>query len=157
LSKDGTQRFDRIIFLAPLVRYVHWHLSKAAYLLGKPFPLRTVPRKIAQNSADPEYLALIQIDPLQTFRVPLKWVGALYAWNRRIQETSTIPGTVLIIQGTHDKVVDWKYNIPFLEQKIETVTVTWLEDVGHQLVNARPAIRAGVFELMNAYLKHTKN
>jgi alpha-beta hydrolase superfamily lysophospholipase len=157
LSKNGTERFDRIIFLAPLLRYVHWHLSKAAYFLGKPFPLRTVPRKIAQNSADPEYLALIRIDPLQTFRVPLKWVAALYAWNRNIQDIAMIPGTVLIVQGTRDKVVDWKYNIPFLEQKIETVTVAWLEGLGHQLVNARPTIRAEVFKLMNAYLEDGKN
>ena len=81
----------------------------------------------------------------------------MYAWNRHIQDIKLIPGTVLIVQGTRDKVVDWKYNIPFLEQKIETVTVAWLEGVGHQLVNARPTVRAEVFELINTYLEHGKN
>ena len=105
---------------------------------------------------DPRIPAVSQTDPLQTFRVPLKWIEALYAWNRRIQDIETIPGSVFVIQGTRDTVVDWKYNLQFLTQKIEAVPVQRLEDVGHQLVNALPAIRAEVFDMMNTYLESGK-
>lgn len=152
LINNETQHFERIIFLAPLVRHVHWHLSKVTYFLGKLVFVKTVPRRYSEISSDPEFLEFLRHDPLQTDRVPVKWIGALYTWERHIREATPISQPVFIIQGMRDTVVDAKYNIPFLQQKIDGVTIQWIEHAGHQLLNERTAIQTEVFTLINEYL-----
>lgn len=148
------QQFERIIFLAPLVRHVHWYSAKVMYFLGKLVSIKTVPRRYSLISSDPEFLEFVRNDPLQPDKVPVEWIGALYEWERQIGKVSPISHAVLIIQGTHDTVVDEKYNIPFLQQKIEGVTVKWIKNARHQLLNENPVIRAEVFNTINTYLKN---
>lgn len=152
LAHAEHQPFKHIIFLAPLVRHVHWHLAKITYFLGKIVSINTVPRRYSQISSDPEFLEFLENDPLQTDRVPMKWIGALYAWERQIRKVSLLSQPVLIIQGTGDTVVDVAHNIPFLQQKIEKTTVKWIKNARHQLLNERPDMRAEVFDTINAYL-----
>lgn len=152
LSNTTNHPFDKIIFLAPLVRYVHWHISKIAYTLGKILHIKTVPRRYDDDFVESEFAQFLRTDPLQPVRVPMAWVGALHDWNRKIQVVPEMTIPVLIIQGTRDSVVDWKYNIPFLQQKIARADVKWIQDAGHQLFNGMPEIQLEVFESVNGYL-----
>ena len=152
LRSHPVQPFTRIIFLAPLVRYAHWHLAKLGYALGKPLRLRTVPRRYSDSLGDPAFAAFMKSDPLQTDRVPLKWVGAVFDWNSDMRNAPAIVSPALIIQGKRDDVVDWKYNLPFLRKKLPQAQMYWIDAAGHQLANETPDIRADVFKKIAAYL-----
>lgn len=157
LSHYPQHKFEQIIFLAPLVRHVHWHISKIPYFFGRLFAVKTVPRRYSEISSDQEFLQFLRRDPLQTDQVPFKWISALYRWNQHIQELPVAPVDVLILQGTRDTVVDWEYNIPFLEQKLEKVRVVWIEEAGHQLVNEIPVLREQVFQIINNSFGNSSN
>ena len=146
-------KFSKIIFLAPLVHSAYWTITKANYYLAKPF-VETVPRIFRVNSSDPEFIEFIKTDPLQCRDIPLKWVSALIAWNERVQGYQPRLQSILVVQGTGDKIVDWRFNIPFLKRKFDAVKVNWIEDARHQLVNEAPAYRSIVFSHIKAYLKN---
>lgn len=153
LAQYSLHDFERIIFLAPLVRHVHWHISKIPYFFGKLFAVETVPRRYSEISSDPAFLDFLRRDPLQTDDVPYTWISALYHWNQRIQELPVLPVDLHILQGTRDTVVDQEYNIPFLERKVENVQVVRIEGAAHQLANESPALREKVFQTINTFLK----
>ena len=70
--------------VAPLVRHAYWYISKAHYYLAKPF-VHAYPRPFRTNSSDPQFLVALRNDPLEGNEIPLTWLGALYAWNRKIE------------------------------------------------------------------------
>jgi len=144
-------KFSKVVFLAPLVHSAYWTITKANYYLAKPF-VETVPRIFRDNSSDPEFIEFIRTDPLQCRAIPLKWVSALIAWNVRVQDYQPRLRSILIVQGTGDGVVDWKFNIPFLKRKFDAVKVNWIADARHQLANEAPAYRSTVFRHVRAYL-----
>ncbi len=157
LSQTKNSEFQHIIFLAPLVRYVYWHLSKVPYFFGQLLQIQTVPRRLSKVSSDPAFLEFVKVDPLQPDRVPMKWITALHAWNQHIDDITPTPHPVLILQGTRDTVVDWEYNIPFLQQKLTRSEVVFIDDAGHQLLNESLPYRTLVFNRINAYLENEWN
>lgn len=152
LHRVNPKAFDKVIYIAPLVRSAYWKISKVHHYLAKPF-LESVPRVFFDNSSDAEFNQFLQNDPLQCKEIPLKWVEALFAWNERVEGYRTISRPVLILQGTHDTVVDWQYNIPFLKQKNTSVAVKWIADGKHHLVNESAVIRSEVLETVKDYLQ----
>lgn len=144
--------FNHIVFLAPLVRHPFWLLSTMNYRLAKPFT-DSFPRKYKKNSSDDDFLVQTKLDPLQEGRFPIQWLEALYSWNKKIQDYDRLPVEILIIQGKDDSVVDWRYNIPFLIRKFDLVTVGWIPDARHQLVNEIPSIRGQVFNFISSHIK----
>jgi len=152
LNRVNGKAFDKIIYIAPLVRSAYWKISKAHHYLAKPF-IETVPRVFFDNSSDPKFNRFLQDDPLQCKEIPLRWIEALFAWNERVEGFRPISRPILILQGTNDTVVDWQYNIPFLKQKNAAVTVKWFQGARHHLVNESPAIRSEVLETVRGYLQ----
>ncbi|MBC8183854.1 alpha/beta hydrolase [candidate division KSB1 bacterium] len=152
LNNNQNSDFEKIIFLAPLVRHAYWGISKIGYFLVRPFT-KTVPRVFRKNSSDQSYLEFVKNDPLQNRRIPLKFPTALIKWDKRIKQYDQLERTIYIIQGTKDSVVDWKYNIKFLKKKIETVHLKLIENAKHQLVNENATIRAEVFEGIESFLE----
>ena len=144
-------RFDKIVMLAPLVHHANWRLSKIGVSIASVFG-STLPRKYRENSSDTGYLAFVQNDPLQVQRLSIKFLEALYAWEERIRSETPVAGSVLLIQGSEDEIVDWHYNVAFLREKIQGVTVDIVDGARHQLVNEAEAIREHVFHLIFDYL-----
>lgn len=153
LAHAADSPFEKVVFLAPLVRHVYWHAAKITYNVGKLFAIKTVPRRSNDLSSDPDFQALVAGDPLMTERVPTQWVGALYAWEEDIRDLPPQPQPVLIVQGTRDSVVDADHNVPFLQQKFPHATVRWIDDGRHQLVNERRELQQQVFDAISAYLE----
>ena len=153
LAHAARSPFDKVVFLAPLVRHVYWHPAKVTYAVGKLLAVKTVPRRISELSSDPAFQEFLTRDPLITARVPTQWVGALYAWEADIRAMTPVSHPVLIIQGTRDTVVDGDHNVPFLQQKFTHATVRWIQEGRHQLVNECEEIRQQVFDAMSAYLE----
>lgn len=151
LQQKEEEIFEKIVFLAPLIRNANWRLSKFGIAVGRLFR-KTIPRKHRDNSSDAEFLAFVQNDPLQGKRLSIKFLDALHTWEKRIQRYPPVAGSVLLIQGTGDEIVDWQYNLAFLREKIKGVTVELIDDAKHQLVNESKVIRNQVFDMIFDYL-----
>ena len=152
LHRVNAKAFDKVVYIAPLVRSAYWKISKAHHYLAKPF-IESVPRVFFDNSSDPKFNRFLQDDPLQCKEIPFKWIEALFAWNESVEGFKPISRPVLILQGTNDTVVDWQYNIPFLKQKNASATVKWFQGARHHLVNESPAIRSEVLDTVRSYLQ----
>ncbi len=151
MQQKKEEIFEKFVFLAPLVRNANWRLSKFGIAVGRMF-LKTIPRKHRDNSSNAEFLAFVRIDPLQGRRLSIKFLDALHAWEKRAQLYPPVAGSVLLIQGTGDGIVDWPYNLAFLRAKIKGVTVELVDDARHQLVNESEVIRTQVFDMIFDYL-----
>ncbi|OQY11052.1 MAG: hypothetical protein B6I30_07770 [Desulfobacteraceae bacterium 4572_187] len=151
---NGTQDliFKKIILLAPLIHFTSWKITKVGYSFAKPF-VKSLPRKFRKNSSDTTFLKKYRKDPLRNKSFPLKWLDAIYKWDKRIKGYKSIPKPVLVIQGTGDKVVDWKYNIEFLEKKLTRMKVKWIQNAKHQLLNEKEPVRSEVLEIITEYLE----
>jgi alpha-beta hydrolase superfamily lysophospholipase len=144
--------FAHVVLAAPLVHHRFHRLARAQLFLIKPFA-DDLPRRHHRSSSDPEFVQWSQRDPLRGKRISLVWLEALYAWNDRLSGCPKLTKPVMIVQGTKDRVVDWRYNIAVLQKKFATVRVVWIEGGRHQLFNESPPLRAEVLEAICAYLK----
>ena len=156
MHRVSADRFDKVVFIAPLVRSAYWTISKAHHYLAKPF-VETIPRVFFDNSSDPEFNRFIQNDPLQCREIPLKWVEALFAWNERVEKLAPISHPVLILQGSEDTVVDWEFNIVFLQQKNNLAQVKWFQNGRHQLLNEAQPLREEVLKMIGDYFQSNAN
>jgi alpha-beta hydrolase superfamily lysophospholipase len=152
MHRISADQFDKVVFVAPLVRSAYWTLSKAHHYLAKPF-MEILPRVFFDSSADPDFNRFIQNDPLQCQEIPLKWVEALFAWNERVEQLPSISYPVLILQGKQDTVVDWEFNIVFLQKKNNSAQVKWYQNGRHHLLNESLVIREEVLKTIRDYLQ----
>lgn len=144
--------FDKAILIAPLVRSYLWQVSRLNYCVAHRF-LKEVPRVFRKSTSNVDFLDFTRNrDPLQNWQLPLEWVGALSAWNDRIADSNPVALPVLVIQGTRDTVVDWKYNIPFIQHKFPKASVQLIPGANHQLFNETDTFRKKVFDSVISYL-----
>jgi alpha-beta hydrolase superfamily lysophospholipase len=134
---------ERVVMLAPLVHSAAWKLSGFGQALARRF-VDTVPRTYRDNTSDETFLEFVRRDPLQVEKLPLHWVTALRAWNRRLEKLPASDAPVTIVQGDDDGTVDWQYNLKVLRGKFPKATVVMLPGAKHQLMNERPEIRETV-------------
>lgn len=126
--------FAANVLLAPLVRPARWLGVSLAHRVLSPF-LDGVQRGFAANSSDPDFLAFLQRDPLQSRRIPLRWIAALRRWLRDLPARDLGVGPALAIQGDADHTVDWRYNTRFMLRLFPASEVVYLHGAGHQLAN----------------------
>jgi alpha-beta hydrolase superfamily lysophospholipase len=150
--KDREQPYEKVVLLAPLVHSAFWELSMLGFYLGQGW-MTELPRVLRPTSSDPSFIAMVRKDPLQYAATPVQWVRALIAWNEQVVETyppTQVP--MLIFQGTDDTVVDWKYNLPFLQRKFPLAEIKILPGANHDLLWEAPEIRIEVFTGLLAFL-----
>ena len=146
--------FDKVVLAAPLVRSYMWNTSKLGYKLYSPFA-ESIGRVFRNNSSDKEFLDFLRTkDPLQTKEVPLKWIKALYEWNDKIVPLPACNKSVMIIQGTNDKTVSWRFNIKFIRSKFKDTRVSLIKNGRHELFNESAEIRTEVFRQISRYLEN---
>lgn len=141
------REIEQVIFAAPLVRSALWHPSRAIHGLLQHF-IDYLPRLFRTNTSNREILEFMKkSDPLQDRKASVKWVSSLYEWHDRVHSYPKLECNLLIIQGNHDKTVDWRYNIAFLQKKVEKVEVEIVKRARHHLFNESE-------EHLNSVLKH---
>ncbi|WP_018013945.1 alpha/beta fold hydrolase [Teredinibacter turnerae] len=157
----------KVVLLAPLVRASHWNMIRVGMAtIGMILP--RVPRRFNElNSHDTAFCDfLANDDPLQNRSLPITWVRAMINWvdwfkrqalllkqgRQRLQKAP-----LLIIQGTDDKTVDWKYNIPQITQFFSDTSFTRVIDARHHLVNEDKLWREQVFTGLINFLKQPAN
>jgi alpha-beta hydrolase superfamily lysophospholipase len=130
----------RIVFVAPLIRHAYWHMSQFHYHLLKPF-VQNFPRPFRTNSSDPRFLQFLRNDPLEGRQIPLSWLNALYAWNRRLERYETPTVKILVLQGTADAVVDWRYNLSHIRENLPMAVIKEIRGGRHHLLNESQELR----------------
>lgn len=143
-------RFEKVIYLAPLVRSANW-----LYILASskvvPYFRQKLTRKFAKNSGDTNYLAFAKNDPLQCRYISIPWVLAMINWNKKVEAHLPSTQEIYIIQGTLDETVDWKYNVSFLRKKFPFAQIALVNEGRHQIINDSPRIKKIVFDLIEKY------
>jgi len=66
---------------------------------------------------------------------PLSWAKALVLWNEKNVMYGKCNVDITIFQGKLDEVVDFTYNIPYLQERFRNVTVTMIKGAKHSLQN----------------------
>lgn len=150
LTHKGTE-FERVVLVAPLVRSAYWGLSKTLSPVVDVF-VDDVPRVFRDNTSDERFLEFVRQDPLQSRRTSLAWFDTLVAWNETIDRYPPSPQPIVIIQGDADSVVDWEYNLKFLEGKFPNARVETIGSGRHQLLNEAPALRGRVLQIVDEVL-----
>lgn len=141
-------RFEKVIYLAPLVRPTNWHFILGASKIV-PFFVKNLNRKFKKNSGDESYLAFVKNDPLQAKLISISWVQALIEWNKKIEDLEPSTQEIYVIQGDLDQTVDWKYNLSFLEKKFPFFQAAIIEGCRHQLINDHKTIQDCVLKLID--------
>jgi alpha-beta hydrolase superfamily lysophospholipase len=143
--------FGQVVLVAPLVRSAYWGLSKTFTPVAD-FFVDDVPRVFRANTSNEQFSEFLRQDPLQHRRTSLAWFDALVAWNGRIEEYPPSSRPVVIIQGDADSVVDWEYNLGFLERKFPNARVERIDYGRHQLLNEATALRGRVLKIVDEVL-----
>ncbi|HJN52154.1 MAG: alpha/beta hydrolase [Pseudomonadales bacterium] len=142
--------FDQIVVLAPLVHPSGWRMGKWMHAVGKYF-FRQRKRTFNINSHDDAFLEFLRNrDSLQSTILPMHWVTALKVWIREFHSLPTSSLSITVIQGTDDHTVDWRYNMKVVREKFPNLTIHYLTDGRHQLVNESESLRSNMFDLMDS-------
>ncbi|MDD5010855.1 MAG: alpha/beta hydrolase [Phycisphaerae bacterium] len=145
--------FDKVILAAPLVRCVHWLAAKISFLVYKPL-LKDVTRIYRGVSSDKDFERFIRYeDPMSARRVSLKWVDALFKWNKKIADVPICDRKILVIQGKKDNTVAWRYNLKFIQSKFSNAQIKLVEKARHELFNESADLRSKVFSQIREYLE----
>ncbi|MBP8926148.1 MAG: alpha/beta hydrolase [Pseudomonadales bacterium] len=136
--------FERMMLLAPLVRPARWRQVKLLHTLLR--PLRSnLGRNFVRNSSDDDFLAFVQADPLQSRTLSVRWVSAMRRWVDEFMRHAVTDYAPLVVQGSADDTVDWRWNLPMIRQKFPHADFRMVEGAGHHLANESRALRAEVF------------
>jgi alpha-beta hydrolase superfamily lysophospholipase len=144
--------FHRHIATAPLVRSDMYGASRLGVCLFGRFlgEVHTYPRG---NIGDPEADAFLNADPLKINVIPISWVKACFAWNDRIEKaTERIDEDLLVIQGTKDTALEWKYNMKTIRKLAPKVDIELVENARHEIYLDKPDIRERVFSMIVEHL-----
>lgn len=145
--------FKKIVVCAPLILGRGWNLGKFLYIILRPC-VTHLKRGVSKNSHDQQFIHFItNQDPLQPKALSLKWVGAMKAWRRQFCKFSEQQKEILIVQGTGDMSVDWRYNLPLIQRKLPNAKVVMIDDARHQLINESEKYRAQVFAAVKKYFE----
>jgi alpha-beta hydrolase superfamily lysophospholipase len=148
---EQASQFKRIALCAPLLLPRAWKVGKYVYAMAR-LVCRRVKRGVSRSSHDPQFIHFLDyLDPLQEKNLPLRWVGAMKAWDRQFRGFAAKDTRLLIVQGTNDMTVDWRYNLPVIQRKLPNAQVELIPDAGHQLVNESDTYRIPVFAKISRY------
>ena len=146
--------FARLVFLGPLVRPRQWYWGGLAYRwIGR--YIKHLRRDFSQpNSHDAEFHSFLRYyDPMQAKSLSIEWVGALSEWIESFAQQPQVDIPLLIVQGTADRVVDWRYNLPVIQQRFRHTQVNLIEGAMHHLANEAEVWRKAVFTSTTQFLR----
>ncbi|MFW5693981.1 MAG: alpha/beta hydrolase [Alkalispirochaeta sp.] len=129
--------FEGVVFVAPLVRSRFYRLARVGRFLSRP----------VVDSVSTGY-----DDPLGVQQMPLSWFDRQVEWNRRARRFDEVHRPLLILQGTADTVVAWRYNRRFLQQALPDAQYRLVPGGGHVLFREEPDIRNEAVQMVVEYL-----
>lgn len=143
--------FVKLALCAPLILPRGWRSGRMIHQLLKSFVTK-VPRRFTASSHDQDFVEFIaKRDPLQAQHLSVPWISAMKIWANGFRRFTASNKEFLIIQGTADRTVDWRYNLQQLQEKLPKAKVKLIEGAGHHLVNESPEYRDQVFAEIRYY------
>src|SRR6056297_645530 len=150
--KKGLEPGSCAVLIAPNIRSAKWRLSRVANAIVRPF-VDAIPRIHRSSSHNEEFMEFREhSDPLQAEKMPLRWFRQLVKWSKAMQSLEPRSSSVRVIQGTDDGTTNWRYNLPFLEEKLPGLDVVKIEGGEHHLINEVPKFRKETFQYITDYL-----
>lgn len=140
--------FAQLVLLAPLVRPAEWTKVRVMHTLLRPFR-DGIERTFMENSGDPAFLGFVQRDPLQSRRLPVRWVSAMRRWVTCFLAEAPTDYAPKVIQGDADATVDWRWNLDQIRLKFPAARIAILPGARHHLANEAAALREQVFAAMD--------
>jgi len=143
---------ERIALCAPLILPRGWRRSgRFLYALVYRF-IKRMPRGRSRSSHDLEFIHFVdEQDCLQSPTLSVRWAGALKAWDHQFRSFSPLDKPVLVVQGSEDLTVAWRYNLKQIQRALPSARIEIIPGAGHQLVNEAKDLRAQVFTAINRH------
>lgn len=143
--------FAKMVFLAPQVRSQESSKDKFKFFLAKMFR-KTLKRRFVVNSGDKKFLHFVRTkDSLQSKHTPVTWTTAMKQWKEDFPSRPTEVVNPLVIQGTHDITMDWKYNMKQVKARFPNGTVKFLAAANHNLANEMEGLRGKMLREIKRY------
>lgn len=147
-GKSSNYHFKHIVLMAPLLRPRRWFLSQLLMMTAG-WAKSSTRRHFSANSHDQEFLKFLkENDALQSQTLEIDWIKAMRKYYKRFEKQENCELPVDIIQGTDDNTVDWKYNLPRLEERFPQAITHLIPDAKHHMVNESPEYRKKIFEVV---------
>ncbi len=141
--------FVEMIALAPLIHPVNWKKNLYVYHLLCLF-LKKIKRKYNANTANEKFNEFVENhDPLQSNFIPIEWIGAMRFWIEEFLDCPSSDYPLRVIQGDHDKTVDWQYNLKVLRKKFCNIEIQLIHSAQHHMVNETPSLRSSIFKYLD--------
>ncbi|MCZ6658937.1 MAG: alpha/beta hydrolase [Gammaproteobacteria bacterium] len=148
IAQRGLKPFTEVVLFAPLIRPAWWSVNRILWQIAK----RTIeerPRTITKNAGDPDFVAFMRRDPLQSMVLPVQWVTAMANWMQRFERIPPMKEFApKVIQGHSDKTVGWRHNLKVLN-RLFSPDVLHLPDARHHLVNESAVLRAEMWRWLS--------
>lgn len=157
LWKHKKHPFAKMVFLSPLVRSKLWDVGKLKYFLLGSF-LKSTSRGFVANSSNKQFLRFVSTkDPLQSKRIPFKWIMAMRRWAREYSSMPTEIIKPLVLQGDQDDSVEWKRNMKQVKEHFPKAEIVYLKGANHHLANESKSVRTVLFSKLKNYLDVSYN
>ncbi|MDX9956970.1 MAG: alpha/beta hydrolase [Spirochaetia bacterium] len=124
----------KVILVAPLVRTWLYEVSVFGWSIGRWFISELKPRTGA-GSHRPGYSEGFFADPHTVKRMPVSWIEPYRNWELGTRSWEPDPFPLLIIQGTSDTALDWRYNLKFLTRVYPETRIRLVEGAWHCLLD----------------------
>lgn len=145
-------RFTRQVLMAPLVVPRGWRFGRILHRVLHPW-VKQLKRGLSSSSHNPERLAFINHqDPLQAHILSLDWLAAMQRYHLELLRRPPVETPVLVVQGTADTTLNWRYNLRVLRAKLPGVQVELIEGADHQLLNERDDYRGAALAAAGKFL-----
>jgi alpha-beta hydrolase superfamily lysophospholipase len=137
-----------VVLVAPLVRTWLYGLSTFGWSIGRWFINELKPRTGA-GSHRPGYSEDFFADPYTVKRMPVSWIEPYRNWELGSRSWEPDPFPLVIIQGTSDTALDWRYNQKFLARVYPEARVKLVEGAWHCLLDEAEPWVSQVYGLLD--------
>lgn len=142
---------DKVALFAPLIIPRGWRSGRYLFYIVRLFCKR-LQRGASHSSHDPAFTRFIESeDILQSRYLSLKWVAAMAQWHRFFMRAEPLQRPLLVVQGTGDMTVAWRYNLKQIRAKLPGAKIEMIENAGHQLINESPEYRDKLLAIVSAW------
>lgn len=138
----GRKNIDITTF-APMERLGNWFFVRILAML----PIKKIVGIKANVSSDKSYNEFAKGDPLQSKVLTIDWLRAAIRFHLEFVSSEAYDPSVrvTVIQGTKDGIVDWKYNMLSIPNKMPSAVVRLIPEANHQLQNESEELREKIF------------
>ncbi|GAA5526086.1 hypothetical protein Maes01_02680 [Microbulbifer aestuariivivens] len=147
------QPFDKVFLLAPLIRPARWHLRKWMFYFGQFFMVEPN-RGFNINTHDAEFARRqAHRDPLQSPVMSMRWLAAMVDWLHAFPKTARNPKRILVVQGSDDETVSWRYNMRAIRARFPNSKRVIVRGARHQMINETQPYRHQILKALDSWLR----